>query len=171
MKEKRVKDSVTDLDRLFKSKRSIYSKLDSNQQICLSVLRKLVRSYEKGAQNFDEYFKKAKAFGLSTKFFNSEFSANAFNFLHNKSYKNHQSRSTNDALHKLYYKFELGRKRAINSCYDLKKSDEQVVKNICYFMNLPNPFKCLTRGKKIPDIESQEYSVECIDYKGESYGF
>lgn len=169
MKEKRVNDCVSDLDRLFKSSRSIYSKLDSNQKICMSVLRKLVRTYEKGAENFDEYLKKAKAFGVSTDYFNSAFSDNAFNYLHNKSYKDHKTRSSNDDLHKRYYEFELARKRSINASYNLKHSDEQIVRDICFFTNLPNPFKCLKRGKTLPDFESQDVYTEYIDEKGRSY--
>ena len=46
MKEKRVKDCASDLDALLNSKRSIYAKLDSNNKICMSVLKKLVRGYE-----------------------------------------------------------------------------------------------------------------------------
>ena len=169
MKEKRVKDSVTDMQKLFESKRSIYNKLDSNQKICMSVLRKLTRSYEKGAQNFDEYLKKAKAFGLSLKYFTSSFSDNAFNFLHNKSYKDHKSRNSNDDLHRFYYEFELARKRSINSSYNMKHSDEQVVRDLCFYINMPNPFKCTTRGHSLPDLESEDHYTEYIDEKGRSY--
>lgn len=163
MKEKRVNDSVCDLDRLLKSKRSIYAKLDSNQKICMSVLNKLVRSYEKGADIFiDDYLKKAKAFGVSIKFFSSEFAPNAFEFLRKKTFKDHKSRSSNDDLHEKYYKFELARKRHINNCYQLKHSDERVVRDLCFYINMPNPFKCATRGRTLPDIESidVDYGIE-----------
>ncbi len=169
MKEKRVETCTTDLERLLSSERSIYAKLDSNQKICMSVLQKLTRSYEKGAENFDEYLKKAKAFGLSTKYFDSAFADNAFNFLANKSYKDHKSRSSNDDLHKRYYEFELARRRSINACYNMKLSDEQIVHDICFFMNMPNPFKCILRGRKLPDLESEDYYTEYIDEKGRSY--
>ena len=169
MKEKRVETCKTDLDRLLSSKRSIYAKLDSNKSICMSVLRKLVRGYEKGAENYDEYLKKAKAFGVSTKYFTSAFSDNARNYLLNKSYKDHKSRSSNDDLHKRYYEFELARKRSINFCYNMKLSDEQIVHDICFYVNMPNPYKCALRGYMLPDLESQDHYTEYIDEKGRSY--
>ncbi|UPW41250.1 replication initiator protein [Sigmofec virus UA08Rod_4769] len=171
MKEERVKNALCDMDKLFKSSRSIYSKLDSNHKICMSVLRKLVRSYEQGATNFDEYLKKAKAFGLSVKYFTSSFSDYAFNFLHNKSYKDHKSRSSNDILHKRYYEFELARKRAISSCYNLRHSDETVMRNLIFYINMPNPFKCNSRGHTLPDTESIDLYDSGIDEKGEEYVF
>lgn len=169
MKEKRVKDSVKDLDILFKQDRSIYSKLDSNQKICMSVLRKLVRSYESsGIIKSDELFKKAKAFGISTKFFASEFKDNAVSFLMNKTFKSHKKRNTNDDLHEKYYKFELGRKRHISHCYDLNLSDKEIVRRLCFYKNMPNPFKCAFRGRSLPDIESiNENSY--IDEKGKEF--
>lgn len=160
MKEKRVKDSVTDLERLFKQERSIYSKLDSNQSKCMSILRKLVRSYEKGAEHYDEYFKKAKAFGISTKYFVNDCVDGVFNYLSGKNYKHHKPRNSNDDLHRKYYEFELARKRSINACYDMKKTDEQVVHNICFYKNLPNPYKCKVRGHSLPSVECDERYVE-----------
>lgn len=162
MKEKRVTDSLTDLDRLLSQERSIYSKLDSNQSICLSVLRKLVRSYEKGAINYDEYFKKAKAFGVSIKHFASESKERAIAYLSQKTYKDHQGRSTNAGLHKRYYDFELSRKRMINNCYDMRLSDKEIVRRICFYTNMPNPFKCKKRGKMMLDEESRDldYGLE-----------
>lgn len=169
MKEKRVNDCVTDLDRLFKSKRSIYTKLNDNQKICMAVLRKLVRGYEKGAGNFDEYLKKARAFGISVKYFYSAFADRAFSCLQNKSYKDYRSRNTNDDLHRKYYNFELARKRAINSCYNMRHSDDTVVRNICFYTNMPNPFKCEQRGRSLPAVECIDYKIDCIDEKGENY--
>lgn len=169
MKEERVKQCTTDLDTLLKQERSIYSKLDSNQKICMSVLRKLVRSYENsGIINCDELLKKAKAFGVSTKFFISEFKDNALSFLSNRNYKYHRSRSSNDDLHNKYYKFELARKRHITHCYNLNWSDERVVRELCFYKNMPNPFKCAVRGRSLPDIESiNEDSY--IGEKGKEY--
>lgn len=162
MKEKRVTDSLTDLDKLLSQERSIYSKLDSNQSICLSVLRKLVRSYEKGATNYDEYFKKAKAFGISIKHFVTESKERAITYLSHKTYKDHQSRSSNEGLHKRYYDFELSRKRMINNCYDMRLSDKEIVRRICFYTNMPNPFKCKNRGKMLLDEESRDldYGLE-----------
>lgn len=160
MKEKRVLDSVTDLERLLKQERSIYSKLDSNQSICMSILRKLVRSFEKGADDYDEYFKKAKAFGISTKYFDKDCVDGVFNYLSGKNYKHYKPRNSNDDLHRKYYEFELARKRSINSCYDMKKTDEQVVHNICFYMNMPNPYKCKVRGHSLPSVECDERYVE-----------
>lgn len=168
MKEKRFTECVSDLDMLLSSKRSIYSKLDDNQKICMSVLRKLVRGYEAGAENFDEYFKKAKAFGLNTRFFDSEFKDNAFKFLLGKSYKDHKGKSSNADIREKYYKFELARKRSINACYDIRYSDEQIVHNLCFYMNMPNPFKCLFRGKMLLDKESVDIE-EYIDEKGKVF--
>lgn len=166
MKEKRVQDCKTDLDKLLSQDRSIYSKLDSNQKICMSVLRKLVRSYESsGLINCDELFKKAKAFGLSTKFFISEFKDSAISFLSNKSYKHHKSRNSNDDLHEKYYKFELARKRHISHCYNLNWSDKRIVSELCFYKNMPNPFKCAVRGRSLPDLESINEDC-CIDEKG-----
>ena len=122
MKDKRVNDCVSDLERLLSSKRSIYSKLDDNNKICMSVLRKLVRNYEKGATNYDEYLKKAKAFGLNTKFFDSEFKDNAFQYLLAKTFKDHKSKSSNQDILDKYYKFELARRRSINACYNMNHS-------------------------------------------------
>lgn len=166
MKEKRVEDSKKDLDKLLSQDRSIYSKLDSNQSICMSVLRKLVRSYENSGEiDCNSLLKKAKAFGISTKFFMSEFADNAISFLSNKSYKSHKSRTSNDDLHQNYYKFELARKRHISNCYNLNWSDERVVRELCFYKNMPNPFKCAFRGSSLPDIESLD-NDSCIDYKG-----
>lgn len=169
MKEKRVQDSTSDLDRLLSQDRSIYSKLDSNRKICLNVLRKLVRSYENGAPiNEISLFKKAKAFGVNIKFFASEFKDSALSFLDKKTYKSHKSRSSNDCLHEKYYKFELARKRHISRCYNLNWSDERVAREIAFYENMPNPFKCAVRGRSLPDIESiNEYS--CFDEKGKEY--
>lgn len=163
MKEKRVQDSKTDLDRLLSQNRSIYSKLDSGQKISMSILKKLVRTYENGADiHFDEYLKKAKAFGVSTKFFHSEFKDKALDFLSKCTYKNHKSRNSNDFLHERYYKFELARKRHINNCYQLKHSDERVIRDLCFYINMPNPFKVVKRGRSLPDFESinEEYGIE-----------
>lgn len=160
MKEKRVNDSVTDLERLFKQERSIYSKLDSNQSTCMSVLRKLVRSYEKGAEDYDEYFKKAKAFGVSVKYFTSCFVDSVFNYLSGKNYKHYKPRNSNDDLHRKYYEFELARKRSINACYDMKKTDKQVIHNLCFYINMPNPYKCKIRGHSLPSFECDERYVE-----------
>lgn len=169
MKEKRVKDCICDMERLFKSNRSIYSKLDSNQKICMSVLRKLKRGYEEGATNFDEYIKKAKAFGVSVKYFTSAFVDNLNNYLSKRTYKNHRSRNTNDDLHKRYYEFELARRRHINAAYNLHHSDETVVRDICFYTNMPNPFKCVQRGKTLLDFESIDSEYDFIDVKGASY--
>lgn len=169
MKEKRVNDSVTDLERLFKQERSIYSKLDSNQSTCMSVLRKLVRSYEKGAEDYDEYFKKAKAFGVSVKYFTSNFVDSAFNYLSGKSYKHHKPRNSNDYLHRKYYEFELARKRSINACYDMKKTDKQVIHNLCFYINMPNPYKCKIRGHLLPSFECDERYVEYEEKWKESF--
>lgn len=168
MKEKRVTQCVTDLERLLSSDRSIYSKLDSNNKICMSVLRKLVRSYEQGADNYDEYLKKAKAFGLNTKFFDSEFKDNAFKWLLGKTFKDHKSKSSNQDIIDKYYKFELARRRSINACYNMNHSDKTVIQNLCMFINMPNPYKVTQRGKMLPDSESIDYE-EYIDEKGRSY--
>ena len=162
MKEKRVQDSLTDLDKLFSQKRSIYSKLDSNQKICMYTLKKLVRRFEEGVSNYDEYFKKAKAFGVSIKHFATEFCDSAVNYLSKKTFKDHRSKSSNCSIRKRYYNFELWRKRAINKSYNLRHSDEQVVRDICFYTNLPNPFKCKTRGKMLLDTESidEDYGIE-----------
>lgn len=168
MKDERVTQCVSDLDRLLNSKRSIYSKLDSNQKICMNVLRKLVRNYEKSAPDYDEYLKKAKAFGVNTKFFESEFSDNAFNYLHNKSYKDHIKKSSNQDILDKYYKFELARKKSISRCYNMNHSDKTVMQNLCMFINMPNPFKVVKRGHILPDLESID-NVEYIDEKGRSY--
>ena len=156
MKERRVKQCTTDLDKLLSSKRSIYAKLDSNKAICLSILRKLVRNYEKGAQNYDEYFKKAKAFGVNIRHFIETGREKVEKFLNNKTYKTHACRSTNESLHRRYYNFELSRRRLITSCYNLRLSDEEVVRRICFYTNMPNPFKCKTRGRMLLDEESRE---------------
>lgn len=169
MKEERVKNSVTDLDKLLSQDRSIYSKLDSNQKICMSVIRKLVRSFENSPIiHFDEYLKKAKAFGISTKFFTSEFKDNALKFLNKCTYKRHKSRSSNDDLHEKYYKFELARKRHINNCYNIRHSDERVAREVAFYENMPNPFKVVTRGRSLPDVESIDVDI-CIDEKGCEY--
>lgn len=168
MKEKRVKDCVSDLDALLNSKRSIYAKLDSNNKICMSVLKKLVRGYENGATNYDEYLKKAKAFGLNTKFFDSEFKDNAFKWLLGKTFKDHKSYSSNQDILDKYYKFELARRRSINACYNMNHSDKTVIQNLCMYINMPNPYKVAQRGKMLPDIESQDFE-EYIDEKGRSY--
>lgn len=168
MKEKRVQDCTSDLDRLLKSDRSIYAKLDSNNKICMSVLRKLVRNYEAGATNYDEYLKKAKAFGLNTKFFDSEFKENAFQWLLGKTFKDHKSKSSNQDILDKYYKFELARRRSINACYNMNHSDKTVVQNLCMYINMPNPFKVAQRGKMLPDSESVDFE-EYIDEKGRSY--
>lgn len=168
MKEKRVSDCVADLEKLLSSKRSIYAKLDSNNKICLSVLNKLVRNYENGAENYDEYLKKAKAFGLNTKFFDSEFSENAWKWLSNKTFKDHKSHSSNKDILDNYYKFELARRRSINACYNIKHSDNTVFQNLCMFINMPNPFRVVKRGKMLPDVESNDFE-EYIDEKGRSY--
>lgn len=168
MKEKRVLECTSDLDALLKSKRSIYAKLDSNNKICMSVLRKLVRNYEVGAINYDEYLKKAKAFGLNTKFFDSEFKENAFQWLLGKTFKDHKKKSSNQDILDNYYKFELARRRSINACYNMNHSDKTVVQNLCMYINMPNPFKVVQRGKMLPDSESVDFE-EYIDEKGRSY--
>lgn len=169
MKEKRVKDSLLDFERLFKQERSIYSKLDSNQSTCMSILRKLVRSYEKGSEDYDEYFKKAKSFGISLKYFTSTFVNSTFKYLSSKNYKHYKSRNSNDYLHRKYYEFELARKRSINSCYDMRKTDEQVVHNICFYKNMPNPYKCSFRGHSLPCIEFDDKFVDYDEKWKESF--
>jgi len=171
VKEKRVQDSKKDLDKLLSQERSIYSKLDSNQKICMSVLRKLVRSYEEEPNKLppiSEYLKKAKAFGISTKYFTSEFKNSAIIFLNHKDFKSHKSRSTNDDLHQKYYRFELARKRHINGCYKLHYSDQRVARELAFYENMPNPFKCAFRGRSLPDIESVNENSG-IDEKGKEY--
>lgn len=168
MKEQRVTNSVTDLDRLLKSERSIYSKLDSNHKICMSVLRKLVRSYEKEPINHNDYFSKARAFGVSTKFFESEFSINAVRYLLGKSYKDHRNKSSNQEIRDKYYKFELARKRSISSCYDVRYSDDYVESLVEFYKNMPNPYKVQYRGKTLLDDESIDKN-DYIDEKGESF--
>lgn len=168
MKEKRVTNSVTDLDRLLKSTRSIYSKLDSNLKICMNVIKKLVRSYEKEVVNINEYFAKARAFGVSTKFFSSEFSSNAVRYLLGKSYKDHRKKSSNQELKDKYYKFELARRRSISACYDVRNSDNYVESMVEFYKNMPNPYKVQYRGYTLPDTESID-TDEYIDEKGRSY--
>ena len=51
----------------------------------------------------------------------------------------------------------------------MKLSDEQIVHDICFFVNMPNPYKCAQRGYKLPDLESQDHYTEYIDEKGRSY--
>lgn len=170
IKEKRVTESKKDLDKILSSKRSIYSKLDDNQKITMAILRKLERNYEKGATNFNEYFAKAKAFGVNVKFFVSEFSENAVNYLSNKCWKSHQSKSSNADLHKKYYDFELARKRHINNCYQLSHSDERVIRDLCFYINMPNPYKCITRGRTLLDVESLD-NYDFIDNKGKEYSY
>lgn len=167
MKEKRVSDSKSDLDRLLSSERSIYAKLDSNEKICMSILRKLVRSYESGSICFDEYLKKAKAFGLSTKYFDSVFDDRGYRYLLSKDYKSHKSKSTNENQRRKYYEFELARRRSISRCYDVRCDDNTVQSRLEFFKNMPNPFKCLVRGKRLLDEESQDFE-EYIDEKGRS---
>ena len=170
MKEKRVEQSLLNFDKLMSQERSIYSKLDSGKKIAMSVLRKLVRSYEDTlSPDIDEYLKKARAFGVSTKFFVSDFKDNALEFLRNRTFKTHKSRSSNDDLHKKYYEFELARKKHINACYNVNHSDERVVRDLCFYINMPNPFKCVTRGRSLPDIECCNED-SCIDEKGVEYG-
>lgn len=162
MKEKRVSDCKSDLDRLFSQKRSIYTKLDSNQKKCIYTLRKLVRGFEKGVPDYNEYFKKARAFGVSVKHFISDSCQQAYDYLSKKSYIDHRKRSSNYIQHERYYKFELWRKRAINNSYNIRHSDSQVVRDICFYTNMPNPFKCSTRGRMLIDEESidLDYGVE-----------
>lgn len=169
MKEERVNDCKKSLDDILNQDRSIYSKLDSNQKICTAVLKKLVRSYEnQGIIDISSLLKKAKAFGVSTKFFMSEFKDSVILFLNNKNYKSHKTRSSNDKLHEKYYKFELARKRHISNCYNLCWSDERVAREIEFYKNMPNPFKCAVRGRSLPDIESINED-SCIDEKGKEY--
>lgn len=155
MKEKRVNESVTDLDKLLSSNRSIYAKLDSNQSIVMSTLKKLCRNFESSPFiPYNETLKKAKSFGVNVKHFITEFADMAKDFLDKKSFKDHSSRTSNDRLHEKYYKFELARKRHINNCYQLSHSDERVVRDLCFYMNMPNPFKVDKRGRSLPDLES-----------------
>lgn len=169
VKEKRVKDCVKDLDELLKQERSIYSKLDSGNKIAFATLRKLTRVFdETECPDVDEYLAKAKAFGINTKFFVSEFKDGAISLLNKKSYKDHKSKSSNADLHEKYYKFELARKRHISHCYDIYHSDKRVVSDLCFYINMPNPFKCVTRGFTLPDNESiNENSY--FDEKGKEY--
>ena len=167
MKEKRVTDSVCDLDRLLSSDRSIYAKLDSNYKICMNVLRKLVRSYEKGAEVTDDFLKKAKAFGVNTKFFESAFAENAQRYLLGKDYKCHKRKSSNEKQKSKYYQFELARKRSISHLYNVLYSADFVGSMVEFYKNMPNPFKCVGRGKMLRDLESEDYE-EYIDEKGNS---
>lgn len=168
MKEKRVNSCLTDLDRLLQQDRSIYSKLDSNQKICMSVMRKLVRSYENSGQiNYDEYLKKARAFGISVKYFESDLKDRAIRFLDKCTFKRHKPRNSNSELHQKYYQFELSRKRHINKSYNVNHSDERVKREVAFYENMPNPFKVLSRGRFIPDIESYDDDNVCITSKGD----
>ena len=85
----------------------------------------------------------------------------AKDFLDKKSYKDHRGRNTNDKLHEKYYKFELARKRHINNCYQLSHSDARVVRDLCFYINMPNPFKVDKRGRSLPDLESidEDYGI------------
>lgn len=189
MKEKRVKDCLTDLDKLFKQKRSIYAKLDSNVKNTMSTLHKLCRSYESSSfVPYNEILKKAKAFGISTKYFVNSLADNVCSYLSNKNYKSHRSRSTNDDLHQKYYKFELARKRHINNCYQLHYSDERVERDVAFYENMPNPFlnvlrkerfdvvdgkvvskvtiTKLKRGRSLPDVESIDNDSIDENWKG-----
>lgn len=160
--ELRTKSCLDNLDKILSSERSIYSKLESNSAICLSILRKLTRSYEKGATNYDEYFKKCKAFGISVKYFASEFCDKMLSYLRGKTYKDHKSHSSNEEILNSYRKFELMRKRLINGSYNLNHSDSRVVSDICFYTNMPNPFKCALRGKITLDKESidEDYGID-----------
>lgn len=154
MKEKRINDCKNDFEKLLKQDRSIYSKLDSQHKIALFILRDYSRVYENsGVVDIDSFLKKAKAFGINTKFFTSVFSQDAIDLLNKKSYKDHKSRNSNDDLHKKYYDFELARKRHISHAYNVNHSDERVNREVEFFKNIPNPFKCVFRGHFIPDKE------------------
>lgn len=162
MKERRVSEALTDMEKLFNQKRSIYSKLDSNVKRVMCTLKKLCRSYESSPfVPYNETLKKAKAFGVNVKHFLTDFAGMARDYLDKKDYKSHRGRSSNDKLHQQYYKFELARKRHINACYDLNHSDERVVRDLCFYMNMPNPFKVDKRGHSLPDIESidEDYGI------------
>ena len=170
MKEKRVSNSVCDLDKLLSSDRSIYAKLDSNHKICMSVLNKLVRCYEKGAEITDDFLKKAKAFGVSTKFFDGVFAENGRRYLLGKDYKSHKKRSSNEEIRKKYYEFELARKRSISNCHNVIYSADFSDSMKEFYKNMPNPYRCFKRGKMLNDDESIDRD-EYIDEKGRSYVF
>lgn len=168
MKEERVKNAQKDLDELFKQKRSIYSKMDSENKIVYSKLNKLVRGFEELPFNHDKNFLKAKAFGLNPKMFVTH-PQNAIEFLKKKDYKSHRSKSSNDDIHQMYYNFELMRKRLINNCYQINWSDEKVYTKIDHYLKMDNPFKVEKRGYTMLDSESIDRE-EYIDEKGDVYG-
>lgn len=168
MKDDRVKNALTDFDKLMKQPRSIYSKLNSNQKITMCTLRKLVRGFESSnIIDVDEYLSKAKAFGVSTKFFDSEFINNAKDYLDKRTFRDHISKSSNQSLHDKYYQFELARKRHINNCFNIFHSDALVMQEFAFYYELPNPYKVIKRGKMLPDTESVN-DTDYIDEKGRS---